>query len=121
MHAGWRKAEINARRGALGGYQCKSGQLPPYRRGMPKLTQVQQMELLADYAADMKVTVIAAKYGVAPSYVSKLAQRRGATMREPVEIRAAKSRAGGNRRKRTNLQSVAQRIQRLRQQLNAET
>lgn len=115
----WRKQERYARCGQLGGYQCKSGTLPPYKPGMPKLTQQQQLELCADYVARMKVAVIAAKYGVSPSYVSILARRRGLQLRDAPEHRANKSRARQARNAKRNrvTETVAQRIKRLRQQL----
>lgn len=117
---GWRKQERYARLGQLGGYQHKgAGPLPPYKPGMPKLTQQQQMELCADYMAHMKVAVIAAKYGVSPSYVSILARRRGLPMRESEVQRSTRSinKLKRHAERKSVPETNAQRLARLRQQL----
>jgi hypothetical protein len=78
--------------GQLGGYQVKAGApLAPYKRGMPKLTQREQAELLTEYAKGKPTKDIAAAYGVDKSYVSKLAKRRGLMMRDSEEVRRRKA------------------------------
>lgn len=116
---GWRKQAHYERCGQLGGYQHKGdGPLPPYKPGMPKLTQDQQASLCADYAAGMKVIDIAAKYAVSVSYVSILARRRGLQMRDSEAHRTSKSHARKARPiKRKVVLSKAQRIALLRKQL----
>lgn len=85
--------------GELGGYQHKSAEpLPAHKRGMPKLTQQQQAELLTEYAKGKPTKEIAARYGVDKSYISKLAKRRGLMMRESEEVRRRKALSAEGRR-----------------------
>lgn len=60
---------------------------------MPRLTRKLHAEMMADYAAGMKVEVIAAKYNVHPTAPCNAARRAGLPMRQdepPKESRAAK-------------------------------
>jgi hypothetical protein len=95
----WDQEALNARRGALGGYQAKRG-IVTYRPGMPKLTPRYQKLLLADYAAGMKIAAIAYKYGVNESYPTMLARRRGQQQREHWVTRRAKALAAQNRKRK---------------------
>jgi transposase-like protein len=97
----WDKVERYQRLGQLGGYQCKDGVLGPWRRGMPKLTQAQQAQIVALYQkGELQVKSIATLYGVTAGYVSKLVARRGLTLRTSEESRRNKSEAARNRRRR---------------------
>jgi hypothetical protein len=87
-----------ARAGAAGGYQRKNKELGEWRRGLPKLTQEQQAELMVDYIARVPIKVIAERYGIHPSTVCQLAARRGVALRESRQARANKAQAATNRK-----------------------
>lgn len=61
---------------------------------MPRLTRKLHAEMMADYAAGVPVTTIAAKYQVHQTAPGKAAKRAGMAMRQqpPTESRAAKRR-----------------------------
>lgn len=114
----WAKAERYARLGQLGGYQNKSGKPFEYRRGMPKLTQAQQAALLLAYSLKAEsVSELALRFGVSPSYVSKLASRKGVEMRECAERRAIKHQAAMRRLTKPKEDSLVERMRKLRAKL----
>lgn len=54
---------------------------------MKRLSEETKAAILAEYEAGMKVSLIAAKYGVAITYPSTLVSRLNLPMRWPVERR----------------------------------